>query len=191
MIINALTIKAKINSAFDEFRTRFNPEMLYEALVELCDLGGRSVQICPGITDLTGTDENCLQTVIVDLFPLGTSIVVPFGGSIIQYMLTANNLQTVAPYVVRADSSTQQDPRTWIKAGSLMVAFTNSDLDEGSLLTITHNLGFPLINVLVFDENNDYLPSISFAPDETDPNTKVVVNIGAGFEGTRHALITY
>lgn len=191
MIINALTIKAKVNSAFDGFHAMFDPEKLYEALVDLCDLGGRSVQVCTGITELVGSDEDCLQVVNTDALPLGTSIMIVFNSSIVNYLLTSNDLATVAPYVIRSDSSTVEDPRTWIKAGSIMVDFEASDMDEGSLLTITHNLGFPLVNVLVFDENNDYMPGISFAPDETDPNTKVVVNMVSSFEGTRLALLTY
>lgn len=191
MILSANNITAKVNEAFDEFRQKFNPSLLHQALIDLTAMAARSVQFCPGITALVGTDENCLQAVSVVNIPVGSTILVPFNGALLQYTLTNNNLVTVAPYVIRSDYSTIEQPRSWVRSGAVYGTFVASDLDEEMLLHIPHNLGFPFCHVLIFDNNNIYRPNTTYSPDSADPNNKVLVNIGQGFEGNWKLLITY
>jgi hypothetical protein len=190
-IINALTIQAKVEEAFDEFRTRFNPERLYQALTDLAAMAGRSVQFCPDITKLVGADEDTLQAQNVDALPLGTTVMIRYNGSLLTYTLTANDLDTIAPYIIKVTREAGDAPRTWVRSGAIFSTFENEDLEESHVLSLEHKLGFPFCNVLVFNEANQYQPNISFQPDQADPNNTVKVNIGSGFEGTWSVMITY
>ena len=191
MILSANNIAAKVNEAFDEFRKKFNPTLLHEAMIDLAAMAARSVQFCPGITELVGSEESSLEATVITNIPVGTTILVPFGGSLLQYTLVSNQLVTVAPYVVRSAFSTTEQPRAWVRTGAKYGTFVHADLDEEALLKVTHGFGFPFCNVLVFDNNNIYRPGTTFSPDAEDPNNKVVISIGQGFEGTWKLLITY
>jgi hypothetical protein len=190
-IINALTIQAKVEEAFDEFRTRFNPERLYQAITDLATMAGRSVQFCSEIIQLVGADEDALQAQNIDTLPLGTTVMVRYSGSLLTYTLTANDLETIAPYIIRVPREAGDAPRTWVRSGAIFTTFGNEDLDETHILSLEHQLGFPFVNVLVFNASNQYQPSISFEPDSADPNNTVKVNIGSGIEGTWSVMITY
>jgi hypothetical protein len=190
-IINALTIQAKVEEAFDEFRTRFNPERLYQAITDLATMAGRSVQFCPGITNLVGDEETSLQAQNVDALPLGTTVTIRYNGSLLTYTLTSNDLETIAPYIIRVPREPGDAPRTWVRSGAIFTTFGNEDLDETHTLALDHSLGFPFCNVLVFNSANQYMPNISFYPDPAAPANTVKANIGSGFEGTWSVMITY
>jgi hypothetical protein len=191
-IINALTIQAKVEEAFDEFRTRFNPERLYQAITDLATMAGRSVQFCGQITQLIGDDEFCLEQVDITGLPLGTTIMVPFGSSLLSFTLTGNSvLQSVAPYIIKAPDLANGDSRSWIRTGSLFSTFAQDALDENGVLKVDHNLGFPFFHLLVFDNQHLYRPTIVYSPDPEATNTSVLVSINQGFEGNWSLLITY
>lgn len=191
MILNALNILDKVNLSFDEFQNTFDPEKLHEALVDLCQIAGRSLQYCPGITKLLGSDEDSLQGVDITYLPVGSTIIVGINAALFQYTLTSNDLQSVAPYIIRSDNSTELNPRSWVRAASMFGTFTYEDVDGSGILKLTHNLGFPYFNVLIFDQVNKYRHDIAWEPSDVKPNEEVWVTIGMGFEGTWKILICY
>lgn len=191
MILKSNDILAKVNLSFDEFQNTFDPVKLYEALVDLCQMAGRGLQYCPGITKLLGSDEDSLQGVVITNLPVGSTIVVGISAALFQYTLTSNDLQSVAPYIIRSDYSTELQPRSWVRSGAMFGTFTYEDVDGNGLLKLTHNLGFPFINVLIFDNLNKYRHDIVWEPSDLNPDTEVWVNIGMGFEGTWKILICY
>lgn len=190
MYQNPSLIQQKVESAFSEFTGKFDPVLLYQALLDLCTLAVNVPQVCTNITTLVGEGDDALEAMDVSAMELGTAIVIQYQGSFQIYILTANDLATVAPYIIKANNG-EGDARSWARAGSLFGTFTNEDLTEEYLLFVTHGLGFPYCNVLIFNANNEYQSNISFHPAPENPNMQVAINIGSGFEGTWKVLIAY
>jgi hypothetical protein len=188
---NVSLIKAKVEGSFNELSGKFSPELLFQSLLDLCAVAENSPQFASNITELVGETGAALSSLSTDGLPLGTSVIVPFNNSNLSFILTDQDVDTLAPYVIKSADSTLITPRAWVRSNVICVEFDIDDLDGSYDFAFQHSLGFPFVNVLVFTTSNVNLPSVTFSPSPTSPNDVVIVHLGAGFEGTYKLIISY
>lgn len=191
MYIPVQPIREKLSAAFDEFQKKFSPELLYQVLTDLCMIAESTPRICPEITTLLGEADGSLEYMPLEDIPTGATILVQYRGSLLQYTLTNQSMETIAPYIIRSYYSTTEAPRAWVREAAIFGTFTAGDLAEDFSLVVEHNLGFPFFGVLLFDQQNQRVQPLGYGPLEENPTTHLKVRLGQAFEGTWKLLITY
>jgi hypothetical protein len=188
-MINILEIKSKFQSSFNSSSGKFNPELLYEGLIDICDYSAGSPQLLPEITMLKGTGGQALETINVADIAIGTMIMVHVGKAtfVFKLMNYEDYQQELPPYIIFPKALAE---KVWVRTNVIYGQFTDGDLEAGSL-EIIHDLSTMYVNLIIFDNLSNVVYGKPYAPTSGNEYNSITVIIGEGISETYHYIILF